>query len=222
MRYSFYFSAVLLLTIICVGWWWGCQYEEKTAVDILASHDIAELGVPVFAQFTITQKIFLKDLISVTRLVVPMYFSENSEFMQVDLRRRGKLVQRWRYGSGVSDEIINVELEMQPTQLLEGEIEIVFSAAHIDHENQDRAPKIFIEKSDANYPDGNYRIADNEKKGDVGLALMERNRKWELWLEELIKYPLLNTALIIKVVLIIMLIILLPQVLVRSVRGSSR
>jgi hypothetical protein len=207
--------------IICVVWWQGQQYEERIAVDILASHDSAELGMRVFAQFIVTQKMFLKYVVSATRLVVPVYFPEASEWMQIDLLRNDQLVQRWRSGSGFSDEIINVEFEIEPTQLLDGELEIVFSAVHIDHDNKGRAPRIFIEKSDANYPDGNYRVADNEKEGDVGLTLYERNRRWELWFEKLLEDPLRSSAFVVRGVLVVMLIIFLPQVLMRSLKVDS-
>ena len=221
MKYSLYVSVGLLLAVIYAGWWWGQQYEERMAVDILASHDSPELGLRVFAQFTVTQKLLLKDVVSATRLIVPMYFPEASEWIRVDLRRNGKLVQRWRYGSGMADEIINVEFEIEPILLLDGEVEVVFSAEHIDHDKKGRAPRIFIEKADANYPDGNYRIANNEKEGDVALALIEQNRKWELWLEKLLRDSFFGIAFIIKGILIVMLIFFLPQVLVRSVRGDG-
>lgn len=222
MKYSLYVSVGLLLAVVCVVWWQGRQYEERVAIDILASHDSPNLGLRIFAQFVITQKLWLKDVVSATRLIVPMYFPKASEWVQIDLRRNGKLVQRWRYGSGMADEIINVEFEIEPAQLLDGEIEIAFSAEHIDHDKKGRAPRIFIEKADANYPDGNYRIANNEKEGDVGLALIERNRRWELWFEELVKDSFFGIAFIIKSILIVMLIFFLPPVLVRSVKGDNR
>jgi len=218
MKISYYISVSLLLVVVCVVWWLGQQYEERAVVEILASHDNANLGLRIYAQFVATQKIFLHDIASVKRLVVPIYFPKSSEWIQVDLRSNGKLMQRWRYGSGISDEIINVEFEILPPVLLDGEIELVFSAEHIDHEKKGRSPRIFIEKSNSNYPHGNYRIANNEKDGDVGLIMIERNRKWELWYEEIVKDSILSIAFIIRGFLIVMLIVLLPQLLVRSVK----
>ncbi len=174
-------SGILLLVFGWWGWNWLGQYQEFAAIRILAAHDVPENGMPVFAQFIVTQTLRVEEPFEATKIVVPIYWPEETEELQIDLRRNGKLVQRWRR-QGEAGRTWEEVFEINPAVWLDGDLEVVFNGSKIAHENQARAPRVFVEKADPNYPDGHYWIAENNKEGDVEMKLVGRSMLWEkMW-----------------------------------------
>lgn len=209
--------SMVIVVIVCVGtWMWLSRYEERPVVDILASRE-PQLGLPVYSQFVVTQSLSLDTIASVTRLAVPMFIPSDDHSMAVRLYRNGKLVQEWQSPTAQTG-VVEAEFVLDKPTLLDGDLEVQFAGNSISHEDKDRAPRIFIESSDVNYPHGNYRIAGNEKQGDVSLQLFERNKSWELFVERFQDEPLRQLAIVGTWLLLLMLLGTMPRVIYQQQR----
>ncbi|HLD25484.1 MAG TPA: hypothetical protein VJC05_00380 [Candidatus Andersenbacteria bacterium] len=175
MAVTTYITGLLAFVLVGGGWYLLAQTEENTVIDILASRE-PELAIPVFAQFVATQTLTLEALTSVERLIVPVHFPSEASMLQIDLTQRDRLLQRWRYQPRTTG-IVEADLALEPLRLLEGEVEVHFSARGVDHEHKHEAVGVFIESADGHYPGGNYRIVDNQKVGDISLKVVEQRRK---------------------------------------------
>lgn len=141
---------------------------EYQAVNITAAADVPDLGLPVYAQFVYTQRLVLHQPALVSRLELPLLVPGQAPTVRVI--QAGVVVQEW---SKEADYVWP-----QPQELV-GNVEIEISGRHLTHEEAEQAPRVFIESDDAAYPDGNYRVADNEKKGDIALTLYGRRTRGE-------------------------------------------
>lgn len=173
-------SALIVIALVWYGVNWLLCYVERPALTILAAHDVPGNGLPVFAQFIFTQTLKLHEPIEATKLVVPIYFPLQNSPIQVDLKNGDKLLQRWRYQSRFEETTKEVVLVFDPPLQLQGDLELIFNARQVAYEDQAKAPRVFVETADANYPDGNYRIAENVKQGDIGMSLWQRQSHLEL------------------------------------------
>jgi hypothetical protein len=191
---------------------WLGQYEEREAINILASRE-PELGLPIYSQFVVTQRIKFNRLTSVLALSFPVYFSSEDKKLQVEVLKDGRLVDRWRYVPKKPGEVEEAWLLVRPAKLLEGEVEIRFGAEDVSHEEKEEAPRIFADTEDAAYPDGNYRIAENEKKGDVGLKVIERVSRWDKKVDFWSEKPLELAMYAAKLLLVLLMVSALPFVI---------
>lgn len=207
-------SLIVLIVIIGIAsWvmtWWLIGHEERTAVVINAPHDIAEKGLPVFAQFVVTQKLRIDTPALMTRLEVPMFFPTDSEWLKIDLRKDRRLLYRWRYRPDVTDRIAMANLVFDVPQNLSGELELVFDGSHIPHDFQHLAPRLFIEGADYYYPAGNYRIAENKKNGDIGLTMFTKVTRMQVAQERWQKNHWLAAMQITQGLLISLLLMSVP------------
>ncbi|MFH1353992.1 MAG: hypothetical protein ABIH36_01770 [bacterium] len=219
MSLSSYITVLLVVLIVVGGWYWLDRYEENTVIDILASRE-EDLALPVYAQFVITQRVTLADRATVTHLVVPVYFPSNKYALKIDLLSDGKLMQRWRRGSEAGG-LEEIELVLEPPYTLEGGLEVQFSAVDITHEEAEVAPRVFVETANEQYPGGNYRIADNEKEGDISLKFVERRRVLDRYVLAGRQRPLKLLYGVGLGVLVVLLIVSLPSVLVRVLCQSG-
>jgi len=163
---------------------WLAEHETYRPVEIMAPRDVPDLALPVYAQFVVTQTLALSDTISATHLILPMYTPAKGGPLVVTFKRNGKTVKIWDFTTAADDTATEYDLAFDPPELLDGDIEIEIAAREIDHEAKDLAPRLFTETADNNYPDGNYRIAENEKAGDVALTIVaQRQRGDRLWQE---------------------------------------
>lgn len=144
---------------------------EYQAVNITAATDVPDQGLPVYAQFVYTQRIVLHQPTLVSRIEIPLLVPAQAPTVRV--RQAGVVVQEW---SKETDYVWR-----EPQELV-GNLEIEISGRHLRHEEAEQAPRVFMESDDAAYPDGNYRVADNEKKGDIALTLYGRRTRGEAWL----------------------------------------
>lgn len=172
---------IVISVFIVMGSRWFNQEEDYVLLEIKAPRN-RQLMLPVFAQFTVTQLIRLPQLAAVAALNVPLYVSDRQGSLRVEIRQRDRLIQRWHYypeNIGLTEAVF----EVAPPVLLEGDIEIVFSAPQIGHAQRHLALGLFVETAGNYYPTGHYRVADNDKEGDVGLAVVGRQLKSEDWLK---------------------------------------
>ena len=219
MSLSSYITAVLVLLVVVSGWYFLDQFEEVKVVDILAARE-ANLGLPIYAQFVATQEINLESRAVVTRLVVPVFFPAEGQELQIDLWHSGRLIQRWRYKPGEIG-LVEASLVLEPPWALAGLLEVQFSARGIGHHRAEQAPRLFVESANEQYPGGNYRVAENEKEGDISLAVMERRRVLDRVFTGWQRRPLKVLAQAGLTTMAALLAVSLPGVLTRVVRSGG-
>ena len=219
MSLSSYIAALLILLAAFGVWYWLDGLEENVVIDILASQE-EELGLPIYAQFVATQALTLERPAAIKRVVVPVYFPAEDVGLTIDLLEEGVLVQRWRVKPSAVG-IAEVDLELDPVWALAGQLAVRFSAAGVGHEQVEAAPRVFVESADGQYPGGHYRIADNDKQGDISLTVVEQRRVWERVLQMTRQQPLRVVAYVGSWVVAFVLLLALPFVLARVARPGG-
>jgi hypothetical protein len=195
--------------------WYFFTYQEKVVVQILAPLEI-ELALPVYEQFTVTQKVWLPVLEEIISLEMPIYIPAEAEKVQISLwSGEGKNLSSWK-AVEVGKEIQELRLNLDKPMLAEGEIEVRVEAPEVGFDRKEEAPRVFVEFDDAAYPEGNFRIANNEKKGDMGLKLIGHQRRWQQWLTQWQVNPLQQGAAAGYWLLAALLVIDLPYVLLKG------
>ncbi len=205
---------VLALSVFVGGGYYATERVEEVAVNIKAATDIPDLGLPVYAQFIVTQKLQLNDIVDARALVVPMYVPVVSQPVVIRMFRNGKRLYEWDLPTdalGVAD----VYLPLSDV-LLDGDIEVQFDGSAILHEDKDLAPRLFVESQDLAYPGGNYRIANNEKEGDISLRITEEVPRWQWWYHRYDSRRLDMVAQIVFILLGFVLLWQLPRILVHT------
>jgi hypothetical protein len=200
----------LLGAAMLVGWQWANRYEERPILNIQAAYDVPELALPVFAQFVVTEHLLVPDPVMVTRLQVPLYIPAASEMLQIDLRRNGELIDRWRYEPTVFEQVTTADLPLATPRLLDGAIDVVFSGAHIPHAEQAQAPRLFIESELKSYPGMYYQVAANKKDGNVSVTLIGRLQPWVTWQRSWDENPAAHFALVGQWLMVGLMIWALP------------
>lgn len=214
--------SVILIVFCIVGYGiWLLRYEEVVVVDILASRE-ADLGLPVYAQFVVTQTVTVPEIASLTRLSIPMFFSgaETLSSYEVAVFRNDTLLQRWQRDVPklpLGDSLVqDVLFDLDPPRLVDGVLSVRIAAPGIVAAERNRAPRVFVEPDDTAYLGGNYRIAANEKQGDVSLQLVGRERRGVHVVEQLRRQPLAAISFYGGFVFILILVGALPFVFVRG------
>lgn len=191
-------SVVLLAAIAAAAWWHLDQVTQEPWLTIAAPLD-APNPLPVYDQFVVTQTIQAPGSALVTSMQIPLMIPTNTpvEPLHVKLRRGEKTVAAWHYLPPAEDAtpntIITAELPLTPPQLLDGTIEVIFSTPHVTAEHAGRALAVLVETAGDIFPAGSYRIADNEKHGDIGLTFISAVRGWH-YLEEAWQQDAWNVA----------------------------
>jgi len=143
--------------------------DEFEAVSIMAATDVLDEGKQVYAQFVYAQRLVLPDPVRVSRVDIPMYVTDERPIVRV--YQAGVLVQEWD-----ADTLEYVFIE--PRELI-GTLDVELDGGHIAHADIDRAPRVFVESADYVYPNGNFRVASNEKQGDIAMTLHGQRRVFE-------------------------------------------
>jgi len=185
---------------------WLSVIEEYAVVEIMSSQE-PELGLPVYAQFIVTQRLRIEEPVEAVSLFVPMHVPDTSLPFTVRLLQGDRVVREWQSVSG--------DYSLIGLTSLSGEIEIEFDGSEITHEQKDTAPRLYAESLDSAYPIGNYRIAENEKEGDVGLTITARRLRIDRFLSEWRDQPLRGSVQIGAVLLLFLLLGVLPWVMVK-------
>jgi|SRR3989344_334088 len=164
--------------------------QESSYLTITAARE-TYLSQSVFAQFIYAQRLTFDRPARITELVVPMNLPENPLPLKIRLMQNGYSLGSWIYP--LHKETIGVRevhLPLTVPMLLHGDMEVVFDGSAIDHDHKDSAPGLFIEPKNEGYRGGNYRIANNEKGGDISLAFTETKTNYEIFLGQFRKNPL--------------------------------
>lgn len=178
-----------LIIVTLLSWAaWMKQRQEETVLEIRAPREPI-FALPVYAQFVVTQKFVLPDSTPITALVLPLYVPEPGSTLTITLRQDGAQVEQWRHhlrNSGIQQERL---LLPHPRHLV-GTFELEVDGQTIPAQLAEQAPRVFVEGDNQAYPNGNYRVANNEKEGDVGFTVLTERTRWQQWLENWRHRPL--------------------------------
>jgi hypothetical protein len=180
-------AAVVGIAAVLAALLYMNQLLEKPVIQILASRE-PELGLPIYAQFVASQQLELASPVVVSKLVIPIVFFDSHASMAVRLYREGVLIQSWPTVSAAAG-LHEIQLPLDPPPLVEGSLLVQFDGSSIAHNQQQIAPRVFVEPDDSAYPFGHYRIAANDKKGDIALSVYALVSRWSLFLQELRHNP---------------------------------
>jgi hypothetical protein len=191
--------------------------REMSVLRILGSTE-KDLSLPVFAQFIVTQTLSFERPFFATELMIPLYLPSDPQPIKISLYQEGKLVTWWRYpfDSSVDSEGSKVaHLRFATPTLLQGKSELRFDGSSIAHDMQDHAPRLYTETFDGAYPQGNYRIAQNEKQGDIALEFIEQKTNSQLFWEKVQADPMGRSSFLLIFSSLLMLLVCLPFELVQ-------
>lgn len=159
--------------------WWLLQYQTYPALIIQAASDVFANGHPVFAQFTYVQHIVLPARHEVVALRLPLgKLPTSDERINLVAKQNAWPIARWD-AQPVPPGLHEVDFELPRPLALSGPLDIELSAPATSHAAKNRAVRIFIESADENYPEGNYRVLAKQKRGDIGMTVIARRRRWE-------------------------------------------
>lgn len=208
-------SFFIIVGFIISLWSWSRLPVEVPLIEITAAHDVPALGLPIYAQFIVTQSLKFSRPASVSTLTLPAYIpNDQPNILVVDILSEGKLRQRWRIsGQGNSPAAAELHhLRLMPPQTMQGNIEVRMSSV-IDSDHKDVAPRVFTETANQNYAAGNYRIAANEKLGDISLTLWETKSRNQIVREFWDKQPLQAIVQVGQLGLALILASVLPGII---------
>ena len=174
------------------------SHEEKI-VSINASRE-PDLGLPVYAQFSITQTVAILSESRLTRIEIPVYIPPGDRPpLQVAVRQRDQEIFSEAYQPPQSG-FDTLQLVLKDRPAVTGELEISVMAPATAAAQKEEAPRVFIESADDAYPFGAYRIADNPKKGDMSLDVFSET-SWAYYIvRELRLHPLETAALVARAI----------------------
>jgi hypothetical protein len=226
MNWRRFFVGLLayVLSISMVGsmlvwlWFYLVGYDEYKAVEILASREV-DLGVSVYAQFSLSQVFKIQPAAEVIKLVIPLYVPDATKPVLVTLAAEDRNIAAWKMSDGQSGvreaDIYDVELKLDEPTVLGGEYRLVLNGRDISHEEREQAPRVFVEKDDSKYKGGSYWIAGNKKDGDISMQVIARRARWQGIRSDWTKDPLKGAVVFVSWLLLMLTIWVGPHVALR-------
>ncbi|MEO6077513.1 MAG: hypothetical protein ABIP54_01890 [Candidatus Andersenbacteria bacterium] len=177
------------------------------------------LAVPVFAQFTAGQTLQLQGEHLVSEIILPLYIPEHAQQIKILLYQNNKLVNWWKepINNQNTTGITYFHLPFIEPTVLSGNLDLQLNGTQITYTDNAEAPGFFIETQDRNYPLGNYRIANNEKSGDIAMQFIEEKTNLQLFLEK-VRIGLFGQATFILILLAFLLVVLILPVEILQLR----
>ena len=192
--------------------WWQKQSVERTIVAIAADETSVEQTLAVYAQFVVTQTLEIPRAARITELRVPLHEPAAGQELIIKLFEGDELVREWRHLTRAIDQMTRVSLPVEK-DVGPGSFSVEFSAPGLQHASRELAPRLYVETAGSYYPEGNFRIANNQKDGDVGLRLMERVNRWTLQREAWRASPLQVVVDAGRWLMVLLLVMAVPIVL---------
>lgn len=193
-------SVVLLVACVGGAGYWLTVHETYRVLEVSAPHDVPELGLPVYAQFEVTQTLVLREVHRVTAVELPIFApSDSTAALTVVLTRNGHPVADWHYVPSVHG-ITTAVLPLSTPALLDGDLALHLADPTTLATAADDAIRIFVESADTHYPEGHYRIAANDKQGDVGFTLYGERTRLASYFERWRQRPYDTSARLLVVV----------------------
>ncbi|OGY32964.1 MAG: hypothetical protein A3C02_02395 [Candidatus Andersenbacteria bacterium RIFCSPHIGHO2_02_FULL_45_11] len=189
------------------------EIKESAFLSIQATRE-EYLAQPVFAQFVFTQTLHFDRPARITELVVPMYLPENPLPFKIRLMQAGKPIYSWMYPlEGKKQGVVVAHLPFPIPTILWGDIEVVFNGETIDHDHKEQAPGLFIEPQDEYYKAGNYRIVNNEKRGDIAMTFMEIKTNYEIFRDDFQRDSISQLPRLLFIGVLALLLVQLPDII---------
>jgi hypothetical protein len=216
---TWWFSILIAVALVALVAWWAQQTRSVNLVKINVSADAPHL-IPVYAQFDVTQTVTMPTFSPVTNLELPLVMpAQPTGELLVDLQQHEQLLQRWHIQladhAAQANQTVTLTLPLMPHRWVEDDLEIQVAAPQLDAHFPEQAPQVLIEDDDQGYPDGNYRIAQNEKRGDMGLGLWVNQTNWKTFRSIVHAQPVAAVRTVMPYGLISLLLLNLPQLLWR-------
>lgn len=194
-------------------YFYAISSQESSYLTITAARE-TYLSQSVFAQFIYAQTVTFDRPARITELRIPMNLPEHPMPLKIRLFQEGKPMYSWIYPLEEDTHgVIEARLAFAAPMLLDGNLDVVFDGSTIDHDHKDFAPGLFIEPKNEGYRGGSYRIASNEKGGDISLAFTETKTKYEIFREKLQNNTISEIPQILFVVALLLLLFQLPSIL---------
>lgn len=183
---------MILMAIIGSAWLMAKKNEEYKLIDILAYRE-PEFGLKIYAQFNVSQEFVVQDWTAVTHLVIPLFIPKEAGPVEISLRQEEKVLNEWQlsdyHAASNNEGIYEIELPLDSDTYWSGKYILMLDGRSIDNDQQNKAPRLFIEKDDGRYPAGSYWIASNKKKGDISMQVFARRQKWQRYQEDAMENP---------------------------------
>lgn len=226
-QYPRFYGVLFIISAVLAGLflYYGSNYlyatVESPALVISAPLDI-HTTVPIFSQFSVTQIIYMDRIIKSSFLEIPMHVSRGQDEITIKLLHNGMFADMWRVKPEADSSLQWIRLPLEPAQLLGGLLEITISAENISHENAEFAPRVFVESGDNYFPHGHYRIAINDKKGDIAMRIIEPRLRIDTLIDRYAHNYSLIASAVLRITAIILLLMALPFVAYRQIAMISR
>lgn len=220
MKLRTWILIVLYGAIICGGsmsiYFWATQTQSISLIHILGGVE-QNLAKPVFAQFIATQTLRIQGQHTISALVIPLYIPATPQSITIKLYNNDSFVTWWKIPTNNSQRngIFYVRLPFIVPTSLKGNIEVQLNGSQIAYADQGSAPGFFVESDDAAYPYGNYRIAQNQKQGDIAMELIEQKANFTLYLEDFSKDPVGRITFLCAACAFFLVLMLLPSEILR-------
>lgn len=191
MRARFFVFAIILVSgLLFVLRTWLHETLEFIPIAITSSDNT----VYFFDAQVVTQKITMENPALITRLDIPWYPPTVDTPVIVEMRRYGKLLSRWPVRTIGDGSSAVLSLSFPIPQYIDGILDVSFSAPTIDRAHLATAPKLFLEPLDESFPLGNYRIGDEEKRGDIQMRLIAKEERIDVLKQVFIQDPVQGIA----------------------------
>ena len=216
---------IVLWSVLGTGvFFYAATMNELLFLKILGSTE-KDLSLPVFAQFIVTQTFDFSRPFSASEIALPLYLPSDPLPIKISLFQEDRLITWWQYpfpDAPRSEGRAVAHLRFIAPTILQGKSELRFDGSSITHDEQNRAPRLFTETFDAAYPDGNYRIARNEKQGDIAMQIMEQKTNSQLFSDKIHVDPLGNFSFVLICSSLLVALALLPSALLRAGKKLQR
>ena len=182
-----YFLSSLIVGLVLGGAWQEAnKNEEYPVIDILAVRDIDQ-ALKIYAQFNATQTLMINERTLIKKIILPIYLPPAAASVDIILRNDGQIINQWQLNK-ITDinrsGIHEIELLLPDNTWLAGQYSLTWDGRIISSQQQETAPRLFIEKDNGRYADGNFWIASNSKEGDISLRVIGQRYKWERYWQE--------------------------------------
>ena len=214
-------SGILVATGLALAATYLNEPVERVHTSIEAATDVPENGLPVYAQFVVAQQVTLPKETDIVALEVPIWSPQEGVTINIALQdgsRDGVRAQSQHLTHSTGGhETVSMPGVAEVYEA--GVYDVVLEVPAVTHETRERAPRVFVETADTHYGGGNYRIAANEKKGDMALTLTESVFRWwllqERWSDSFLK-------LAQDILVLVLLVLLIWQLPFLIFRGAER
>ncbi len=216
----------ILIAFACF-WHWASylqQSQDAVALNIQVNEQPPET-IPIFSDRVATETIALQQTITPNLLIIPVVATEQADPVHIRLLQHNTVLEAWTVIPSnypeTGDGVRHVSLHFSTPKTLTGDIQLIVSASTVTDKTPEKISALVIEKADDQYAGVHYKIAQNNKKGVIGLAFVEERTNYQLLIHQFKSKPLAAINLTLLKLAFILLLTSLPSVFVRSLVGTN-